>query len=360
MNTEALFLFLILLLGLVLCSFLGGNCGYEGFNTISEGLTTGSGAATSTSGAATSPPVNGDNYNHASGSMTSLQGGSILYGPNNAQLIVEQNSDGTQSLNVTLPNGKKVILKSKKEEKKDSFKKTDTSSDKSYTNFYGATTFYGPDGFYASIIKGNNGQIAIHVETNQGDYTFTPDANYYNPKTSSNTNTNSSTQYYGSTGYQLNTYQGAYSPYDNNQESYSNQNNGRMDTASRHAGKSPFFDAGPEQNTVAGSTSSTSGTSGNNEYASSLPPGIPASQIPAGQEDLYILKSQVVPPICPNVICPSIQNLEEIQAAKCPPCKPCGRCPEPSFECKKVPNYNSIGNNELPIPVLNNFSTFGM
>ena len=31
MNTEALFLFLILLLGLVLCSFLGGNCGNEGF-----------------------------------------------------------------------------------------------------------------------------------------------------------------------------------------------------------------------------------------------------------------------------------------------------------------------------------------
>ena len=30
MNTEALFLFLILLLGLVLCSFLGGNCGKEG------------------------------------------------------------------------------------------------------------------------------------------------------------------------------------------------------------------------------------------------------------------------------------------------------------------------------------------
>ena len=30
MNTEALFLFLILLLGLVLCSFLGGTCNKEG------------------------------------------------------------------------------------------------------------------------------------------------------------------------------------------------------------------------------------------------------------------------------------------------------------------------------------------
>ena len=67
MNTESLFLFLILLLGLVLCSFLGGNCDYQDFNTY-EGLTTGSNSAgsnsagskcASTSGAATSPPVDG-------------------------------------------------------------------------------------------------------------------------------------------------------------------------------------------------------------------------------------------------------------------------------------------------------------
>ena len=37
MNFEALFLFLILLLGLVLCSFLGGNCNsYEGFTQNSQ------------------------------------------------------------------------------------------------------------------------------------------------------------------------------------------------------------------------------------------------------------------------------------------------------------------------------------
>jgi hypothetical protein len=48
------------------------------------------------------------------------------------------------------------------------------------------------------------------------------------------------------------------------------------------------------------------------------------------------------------------------EESKCPPCKPCGRCPEPSFECKKVPNYNSKNNEFLPVPVLNNFSSFGM
>lgn len=42
------------------------------------------------------------------------------------------------------------------------------------------------------------------------------------------------------------------------------------------------------------------------------------------------------------------------------PCPPCGRCPEPSFDCKKVPNYNSRGNSGiLPKPVLSDFSTFG-
>ena len=43
----------------------------------------------------------------------------------------------------------------------------------------------------------------------------------------------------------------------------------------------------------------------------------------------------------------------------CPPCPPCARCPEPSFSCEKVLNYRSpnVGN-YLPLPVLNDFSTF--
>lgn len=387
MNTEALFLFLILLLGLVLCSFLGGNCGSEGFK-INEGYTTNptSTYSTSTSGAANSSPVVGDNYNHVSGSMTSLQAGSTLYGPNGAKILVVQNSDGTQSLDVTLPNGKTIKLNSKKEEKQDSFTKTTSTSVESYTNYYGAngtaTTFYGPNGVTASVVKGNNGQIAIHVETSQGDYTFTPNATYYNPETDS-TEPNSSTQYYGSTGYHVNTYQGAYGgeaavatgPYGNtayyaqapngnavagtastgtnpyyDSAQYYGPNGGQVNTASGPYGNTAYYAQGPNGNAVAGTT----------DYSSSLPPGIPASQIPPGQEDLYILKSQVVPPVCPNVICPSIQNLEEIQSAKCPPCPRPQRCAEPSFECKKVPNYNNIGNDQLPIPVLNDFSTFGM
>jgi hypothetical protein len=100
--------------------------------------------------------------------------------------------------------------------------------------------------------------------------------------------------------------------------------------------------------------------SSSSDYYNSLPPGIPRSQIPSGQEDLYILKSQVVPPVCP--VCPTITSSsnDPDKEAKCPPCAPCARCPEPSFECKKVPNYSAIDNQYLPPPVLSDFSTFGM
>ena len=84
--------------------------------------------------------------------------------------------------------------------------------------------------------------------------------------------------------------------------------------------------------------------------------GISSSDIPPGQEDLYILKSQVVPPVCP--VCPSSAVCP--REKKCPPCPACARCPEPAFECKKVPNYSSSNDNFLPRPVLSDFSQFGM
>ena len=67
--------------------------------------------------------------------------------------------------------------------------------------------------------------------------------------------------------------------------------------------------------------------------------GIPGRMIPVGQEDLYILKSQVVPPVCPR--CPTIcagKNTKET----CPPCPSCARCPESTdFTCQKVPDYST-------------------
>ena len=43
----------------------------------------------------------------------------------------------------------------------------------------------------------------------------------------------------------------------------------------------------------------------------------------------------------------------------CPPCPPCDRCPEPIFTCEKTINYRSPNVGQyLPLPVLNDFSTF--
>jgi len=84
--------------------------------------------------------------------------------------------------------------------------------------------------------------------------------------------------------------------------------------------------------------------------------GIPYSDIPPGQSDLYILKSEVVPPVCPA--CPPASACP--RQTPCQPCPPCARCPEPSFDCKKVPNYSSSNDNMLPRPVLSDFSQFGM
>lgn len=76
--------------------------------------------------------------------------------------------------------------------------------------------------------------------------------------------------------------------------------------------------------------------------------------IPEGDEDLYILKSEIVPPVCPKcpdaAVCP--------RAKPCPACPPCARCPEPAFTCKKVPNYRSQNQSELPMPMLNTFAAF--
>jgi len=84
--------------------------------------------------------------------------------------------------------------------------------------------------------------------------------------------------------------------------------------------------------------------------------GIPGKNIPPGHEDLYILKSQVVPPVCPA--CPTVINTGSSKS-ECPPCPPCGRCPEAAFECVKRPTYKP-DNPYLPVPVLSDFSSFGM
>ena len=341
MNTEALFLFLILLLGLVLCSFLGGNCVNEGFTTESSSTFTNKSTQNNNNNnknnnISKNRGTSGsyDNYNHFNGSYTQLSSGTTFYGENGGSIVVETDKNGQQSLKVTLANGEQPMTFSSQQDTS-----TTSSTTESYTNYYGnngsATTFYGPNGATATVVETNNGQQGINVQTSSGSYTYTQSGSSYNP------NNTSSTQYYGSTGTPIQSsssslaYQGPYG--------------GSAGAVTGPEGNTAYYAQGPNGNTVAGTTNSTS-------YYDSFPTGISGNQIPPGKEDLYILKSQVVPPVCPacpvSAACP--------RQEKCPPCPACARCPEPAFECKKVPNYNAIGSEYLPAPVLNDFSSFGM
>lgn len=55
----------------------------------------------------------------------------------------------------------------------------------------------------------------------------------------------------------------------------------------------------------------------------------------------------------------SQMNQQKEKSDSCPPCPACERCPEPAFECKKVPNYRSPSIGQyMPMPILTDFSKF--
>ena len=318
---KVLLLFIILILGLLLCSFLGGNCLSEGFQTSSS-----SPNATIISSTGITPvgiEVNDkvhtgsfDNYNH----YTKESYPSIFYGPNGSTAkIVKIN--GVYTLIVTGVNGNtKVYVVANN---------SSMNSSSITKNIY-----YGPNGGSAVVTTDNNNNYIINVVKSDGSFSV-----------------------------------------------YTVQN-------TQHT--LPPASVKPRNTEDA--------QSNKNKYNQSLPSGIPAKMIPPGQTDLYILKSQVVPPVCPA--CP-VQPASCPREEKCPPCPACERCPEPSFECKKVPNYSQASSgmggggipglnnsqssggmgssggmsgsnygqgfggmgsssNVMPVPVLSSFSTFGM
>jgi len=82
---------------------------------------------------------------------------------------------------------------------------------------------------------------------------------------------------------------------------------------------------------------------------------VPKSKIPEGDEDLYILKSQIVPPVCPK--CPDVKKCDTTK--DCPACPAPQRCPEKPFECKMVPKWSDPRvSSHLPRPRLNSFDSF--
>jgi len=394
MKVEALFLFLILLLGLVLCSFLGGNCGKEGFtqdtqkdssgnlikalsssnNNNSSSNNNNSNSNNSSSNSNNSnfnSSSNVDNYNHYSGSSSQLTNGSTFTEPNGGTVVVNTSSDGTQSLQVTPSGGGSPMTFTIKE---------------SMTTYSGnngsAAKFYGPNGQTAVVVKTNDGQQAIKItDSNNNSVTYTSSG------TAAVHSSETNTTYFGSTGsnipsssyntaYTGNASAGAVTGAQGNTAAYAtgpqgntvygtnaNNNNsyygGSAGAVTGPQGNTAAYATGPQGNTVYGTNADSNNSGYGTDYYSTLPPGIPKSQIIPGQEDLYILKSQIVPPVCPA--CPVAASSSSYKdEEKCRPCPAPQRCPEPAFDCKKVPNYSAVNSSYLPIPVLNDFSTFGM
>ena len=237
---------------------------------------------------------------------------------------------------------------------------------------------------------------------------------YYDTNTNTSTSSNNvqSQEYYspyatgsnggsaytatGTNGGNYSTVTGAYG---GTASSVSGPNGGTASSVTGPNGNSAYYAQGPNGNSayyaqdssgnsVSGvstnSTTSSTTSSGGPYYSeggsSAMSAGIPKSQIPAGSEDLYVLKSEIVAPSCGNSSSSSSSNSSSSSSSssgydsdedqdkpkykkpsQCPPCPACARCPEPSFECKKVPNYNAAaGDNILPVPVLSDFSQFGM
>jgi len=377
MNTEALFLFLILLLGLVLCSFLGGNCGKEGYTNSKDNKNHIGNDNMHPSmhnpdmhnpdmhdpnmhnpnmhnpnmhdpdmhnpdmhnpdmhdPDMHNPDMNNqeskhhyDNYNHYSKSSSPITNGKMYYGSNGETATISTNSSGMQMIHLIQGKSSSPIM----------FSQTAANS----------KTFNGPSGFSAMISKLNNETNITFIYPNGTTEKFTPNM----------PSTFTSSEYFGSTGstIQMYPYHGAYqnngSPSPSSHMSYS----GPYSSPSHSSPSSSSSSSSPSPSSMFSHPSQTQGSS-NYDYSSSLPQGIPASQIPPGQEDMYILKSEVVPPVCPA--CPTSSACPRQE--KCPPCPACARCPESSFECKKVPNYNAINEDYLPQPVVNDFSQFGM
>jgi hypothetical protein len=238
---------------------------------------------------------NYENYNHFNGSSYPT----MFYGPGGGTAQI-MNAAGTYTLVLTDSNGKTTTY---------STQATNSNANQGNGNIntITQTTYYGPDGTTATVTSGGNGQYIVKV---------------------ANTNGNTTVYYPTQTGQTGQTPGPGQTPTPDNWKSWAN-----------------WFNNSSDQN------------NNDDKYSSSLPKGVPRSLIPPGQEDLYILKSEVVPPVCP--MCPTA-NCPKSNST-CQPCPACARCPEPAFDCKKIPNYNSKSNGLIPEAILpNSYSTFGM
>ena len=395
---KLLMLFIILLLGLILCSFLGGYGCKEGF---AQEPTTMNFTA---SNGSTAVVIVGENSS-STATVTNTDGSTMTYtqadikeGPYGTSIFFTEQRGGTAVL-VTASSGVSTFstkdaagtnqmdytqtnTNTNTNTNTDASTNADPNASTNYDNYnhYNGTSyptiFYGPNGGTARVINtANNGTIVTtssngttqiyYINKDKPDPTV---ASYYGPNGGSAKIVTDSS---GKKAVEITLPNGtkilyyADNIYQNTQDESINQYNPETvtngsDYNSAFSTSAYYGPNGGQAATVTGPAGNTYATYDSSAYYNSLPQGIPKSMIPNGEEDLYILKSQVVPPVCPACPPPIIECPGNKDYTKCPPCPPCSRCPEPSFECAKVPNYSAFNPDTMPVPALNDFSGFGM
>ena len=392
MKEELLIFFIILLLGLIACSFLNVNF-FEGMeNNSSSQLFTGPNGSTGQ----VSTDANGQKtlaITQSDGTTTTFTGSSTnpntLSSSNGGSAVITTNVDGSKTIVVT-NNGISETYTTNANSNDNTNSNTNANSNantnsntnaNSYDNYnhYDGTstptTFYGPNGGTAKIIKTQTDDTIVITNKNGStniyyiDQTNPSTKIYYGPnggsaKIITDNNGNQAIEITMSNGSKI-VYTGNNAYVYNSQDDSINQYS--PDTITNGSDYNTVYNSytgpnGGQATTVTGPNGNTYSTYDSSAYYNSLPQGIPRSQIPSGQEDLYILKSQVVPPVCPKCPDPIVrtESNSDGDVSKCPPCPACARCPEPAFDCKKVPNYKAFSTDYLPMPVLSDFSTFGM
>jgi hypothetical protein len=224
------------------------------------------------------------NTNYDYDHTTGMNNVTVFYGENNSTANLA-NTDGKLSIIVYYGNGNKEVYK--------------------YSKVYDNQVLFdgvGIDLGKTAVITKTNGSMTLTVHSGDKDYTFYPNVS----KSRDQLATFMNDFYYG--------------------DGKTGGKTGGADPASQ-----------PTKPTISSLFANAGANAGT---------GIPKSAIPIGKEDLYVLKSEIVPPVCP--VCPapiiySGSNAAQKQYEKERPCPACERCPEPIVDCKKVIKYKRDG-----------------
>ena len=392
MKGELLILFVILLLALILCSFLGGNCGKEGMengqtyygpNGASAQLqtdSTGNNSLVVTTSDGTSTTylnANSDMYTGPNGSTATVKQGTngtavqVKDSSGNIVLTLTNNSNNGNST-ATTQNG--TSANTSTNSSGTSGTSSTTTNYDNYNHYNGSsypTTFYGPDGGTARVIKTDNNNTLVitnkngttdiyYIDSNNSTASTYTGKNGGSAKMITDSNGNQAVEITGPNGSKL-VYTGDNAYTYNSQDDTINQYDANNNTTGTDVNETTYYGPnGGQATTVTGPGGNTYSSYDSSAYYNSLPQGVSRSQILPGEEDLYILKSQVVPPVCPKCPDPIVQSSDSTDVTKCPACPACMRCQESPYECKKVPTYKAFNQDYMPVPVLSDFSGFGM